>query len=60
MLAVTNGHADVVQVLVDSGANVDCTDKHFCTALHRAVSDVHVIVILCLPGVYSVYTLWKA
>ena len=38
MLAVTKGHSDVAQVLVDSGANVDCTDKHLCTALHRAVS----------------------
>lgn len=38
MLAVTNGHTNVVQVLVDHGTQLDCTDKHMCTALHRAVS----------------------
>ena len=38
MLAVTNGHCDVAQILVDHGAQVDCTDKHLRTALHRAVS----------------------
>ena len=38
MLAVTNGHGSVVQVLVDQGAQLDYTDKYMCTALHRAVS----------------------
>lgn len=41
MLAVTNGHKDVVQVLVDYGTQLDCTDKHMCTALHRAVSRIN-------------------
>lgn len=40
MLAVSNGHTNVVQVLVDYGAQLDCVDKHMCTALHRAVSDL--------------------
>ena len=39
MLAVTNGNSDLAQVLVDHDAQVDCTDKHLMTALHRAVSD---------------------
>ena len=39
MLAVTNGNSDLAQVLVDHDAQVDCTDKHLRTALHRAVSD---------------------
>lgn len=39
MLAVTNGHAGVVHTLLEYGAQVDCTDKHLCTALHRAVSE---------------------
>ena len=38
MLAVTNGHVPVVQVLVEQGAQLDYTDKYLCTALHRAVS----------------------
>ena len=38
MLAVTNGHSSVVQTLLEYGAQVGCTDKHLCTALHRAVS----------------------
>ena len=38
MLAVTNGHSNVVQVLVDYGAQLHCVDKHMCTSLHRAVS----------------------
>ncbi len=38
MLAVSNGHKDVSQLLVDHGAHVDSTDKHLRTALHRAVS----------------------
>ena len=38
MMAVTNGHCEVAQLLVDHGAHVDCTDKHLNTALHRAVS----------------------
>ncbi len=38
MLAVSNGHKDVTQLLVDHGAHVDSTDKHLRTALHRAVS----------------------
>lgn len=37
MLAVTNGHNNVVQALVDLDAQVDYTDKFLCTALHRAV-----------------------
>ena len=32
----------VVQLLVDPGAQVDCTDKNYRTALHRAVSDMEV------------------
>ena len=38
MLAVTNGNSELAQVLVDHDAQVDCTDKHLRTALHRAVS----------------------
>ena len=37
MLAVTNGYANVVQALIEQGAQVDCADKYLCTALHRAV-----------------------
>ena len=40
MLAVTNGNSELAQVLVDHDAQVDCTDKHLRTALHRAVSNV--------------------
>ena len=39
MLAVTNGNSKLAQVLVDHDAQVDCTDKHLRTALHRAVSN---------------------
>ena len=39
MLAVTNGNSELAQVLVDHDAQVDCTDKHLRTALHRAVSN---------------------
>ena len=45
MLAVTNGHTDVAQVLVEHGAHVDCTDKHLHTALHRAVSQSGVFLL---------------
>ena len=38
MLAVTNGNSELAQLLVDHDAQVDCTDKHLRTALHRAVS----------------------
>ena len=38
MLAVTNNHHQVVQLLVDHGAHVDAHDKNLCTALHRAVA----------------------
>ena len=38
MLAVTNNHHQVVQLLVDHGAHVDAHDKHLRTALHRAVA----------------------
>ena len=38
MLAVTPGHHEVAQLLVNHGAQVDCTDKNLRTALHRAVS----------------------
>ncbi len=40
MLAVTPGYNEVAQLLVDHGAQVDCTDKNLRTALHRAVSYV--------------------
>ena len=47
MLAVTNGNSELAQLLVDHDAQVDCTDKHLRTALHRAVSKnvltIHVI-----------------
>ena len=39
MLAVTNGNSELAQLLVDHDAQVDCTDKHLRTALHRAVSN---------------------
>ena len=42
MLAATSGHQQVVQLLMDHGAQVDCTDKNYRTALHRAVSDMEV------------------
>ena len=42
MLAVTNGNSELAHVLVDHGAQVDCTDKHLRTALHRAVSTYNV------------------
>lgn len=38
MLAVTPGHSEVALLLVEHGAQVDCTDKNLRTALHRAVS----------------------
>ena len=38
MLAVTNNHHQVAQLLIDHGAHVDAHDKHFRTALHRAVA----------------------
>jgi len=38
MLAVTPGHTEVAQLLLDHGAQVDCADKNLRTALHRAVS----------------------
>ena len=40
MLAVTNGNSELAQLLVDHDAQVDCTDKHLRTALHRAVSKI--------------------
>ena len=43
MLAVMGGHTDVTQLLVDRAAQVDCTDKHLHTALHRAVSPRHTL-----------------
>ena len=45
MLAVTAGHAEVATLLVDHGAQVDCTDKHLRTALHRAVSLADYIIM---------------
>ncbi len=37
MLAANNGHASVVRVLIEHGAQVDSTDKNLCTSLHRSV-----------------------
>ena len=51
MLAVTSGHNEVAQLLVDHGAQVDCTDKNLRTALHRAVSYVwKTLLQFALPG----------
>ena len=48
MLAVTNGHANVVQALIEQGAQVDCADKYLCTALHRAVSIYMCVCVACV------------
>jgi ankyrin repeat protein len=50
MLAVTNGNSELAQVLVDHDAQVDCTDKHLRTALHRAVSNNFLAIILRFVG----------
>jgi len=49
MLAVMNGHFNVAQILVEHGAQVDCTDKSLHTALHAAVSYIATTMwgILC-------------
>ena len=38
MMAVQNGHLEIVNLLIDQGANVSYGDRHLRTALHRAVS----------------------
>jgi ankyrin repeat protein len=55
MLAVTNGHINVVQVLVEYTSQIDSTDKHMCTALHRAVSSFTDLVVWVCSGFYNVY-----
>ena len=37
MMAVQNGHSEVVGLLIDQGAHVELGDRHLRTALHRAV-----------------------
>ncbi len=53
-MAVTSGHNDVGQLLVDHGAQVDCTDKNLRTALHRSVScnpiSLSILILLLLPS----------
>jgi len=45
MLAVMNGHFSVAQILVEHGAQVDCTDKNLHTALHAAVSKCYICML---------------
>lgn len=47
-LAVKRGHANIVQALVDHGANIDQTDKAGMTALHLAVAGNHLSIVLLL------------
>ena len=37
MMAVQNGHSEIVGLLIDQGARVELGDRHLRTALHRAV-----------------------
>lgn len=38
MAAANRGHAEIMTLLLEHGADVTMTDKHFCTALHHAAS----------------------
>ena len=56
MLAVQNGHTDIVQSLIDQGAQVDLGDRHLRTALHRAVSSLlYMLLNVCLSKYVRMY-----
>ncbi|KAH7304528.1 hypothetical protein B0I35DRAFT_454657 [Stachybotrys elegans] len=46
--AATRGHRDVVELLLDHGANINCKDRGKMTALHIAVTGGHKDVVTLL------------
>lgn len=55
MMAVQNGHSEVVGLLIDQGANVENGDRYLRTALHRAVRSY---AIYSNYELYTAYVLW--
>ena len=51
-IAASMGHVDIVQLLLDKGAKVDCLDHHECTPLHLSCDqdNVDTSLILLMQG----------